>query len=194
MKLEYPISLTEAGHQITQLFGAHANPYPGYLGHMGIDFAAPLGTPDHATHDSKIVEVVQNSTGYGFDVIEEFDEAGFTWQVIHGHHQKNEVTVGQMVKQGDEIGRIGSTGYSTGPHVHIGLRQYKNGQLLNEANGYHGWIDPMPYFKGVNMGQFKTQNYKGELRIVLETATPEEWAALCSVYGVDQTKPVDETV
>lgn len=44
------------------------------------------------------------------------------------------------------------------------------------------------------MSQFKTQNYKGELRIVLQASTPEQWAALCAVYGIDPTKPADENV
>jgi hypothetical protein len=48
--------------------------------------------------------------------------------------------------------------------------------------------------KGRTMPQFKTQNYKGELRIVLQASTPAEWAALCAVYGIDPTQPADETV
>jgi hypothetical protein len=45
-----------------------------------------------------------------------------------------------------------------------------------------------------NMSQFKTQNYKGELRIVLGASTPEQWSALCAVYGVDPAAPIEETV
>jgi len=148
MHLHWPIP-TAPGKEpaISQLFGGHANPYPGYLGHMGVDFPAPMGSPDLACHDSTIIEAKLRTDGYGYDTIEEFEEDGFTWRVLHGHHHVNEDVVGQKVRARDEIAKVGTSGYSTGPHVHLGLQQWKDGVLLNQDNGYHGWIDPLPYFR-----------------------------------------------
>lgn len=77
--------------------------------------------------------------------------------------------------------------------------QYFDSELggpVKIINGFIDWqfsIQLTP--KKVNHKmQFKTQNYKGELRIVLEADDIQTWDALCKVYGIDQSKPVDETV
>ena len=161
MKLLWPVKSPWNPPYISQKFGENPQNYPGWAGHMGIDFPNPDGAADYCTHDGVVVEVQQSDSpnSYGYDVIYQFDEDGITWQVLHGHHQANEVTVGQQVKAGQEIGKVGHTGKiipspgSTGSHVHLGLRQLKNGQIQNYNNGFYGWLDPLPYLlaKGDSM-------------------------------------------
>jgi hypothetical protein len=77
-----------------------------------------------------------------------------------------------------------SDGSPEGTHHHIKENYFLSGQTFNP------WT-LIP--KEQTMSQFKTQNYHGELRIVLAASIPEEWKALCAVYGVDPNK-IDETV
>jgi murein DD-endopeptidase MepM/ murein hydrolase activator NlpD len=84
------------------------------------DFAAPLGTPIHAVQSGTILITHTSgyNGGYGLYVVENFDDGR---QAIYGHMSKVIAVPGQVVKQGDIIGLVGSTGNSTGPHVHIGF-------------------------------------------------------------------------
>jgi murein DD-endopeptidase MepM/ murein hydrolase activator NlpD len=92
--------------------------------HHGVDIAAPLGTPVVASADG-IAKVAVNPGGYGNFV--ELTHAGGI-RTIYGHLSSASVKTGQQVKQGQEIGRCGSTGRSTGPHLHFQIM--KNGQAI----------------------------------------------------------------
>ena len=83
--------------------------------HTGIDFGAPTGTPIYATGNGKVIKVVMKKTGYGRHVILDH---GFSYHTLYAHMSKVEVKVGQEVKRGEIIGRVGSTGTSTAPHLH----------------------------------------------------------------------------
>ena len=88
--------------------------------HHGQDFSAPMGTPVHATGAGKIIYV-----GYdkGFGNFVKMDH-GYGFQTIYGHLSKFNVKTGQNVKRGDVIAYSGSTGYSTGPHLHYEIHLY----------------------------------------------------------------------
>lgn len=84
------------------------------------------------------------------------------------------------------------------PGLHLHLETIlldSNFNPFNLDKDYIGRIDPQIIldYQGDTMGQFKTQNYKGELRIVLQSDDIENWKELCKVYGVDPTK-MDETI
>lgn len=91
-----------------------------------VDIAAPKGTPIYAVKDGTVL-VAKGSGyngGFGLYVVIDFDDGG---QGLFAHMSKVIATPGQVVKQGDLIGLVGSTGRSTGPHVHIEMRGgYKN--------------------------------------------------------------------
>lgn len=126
-------------------------------GHNGDDYAAPKGTPIYASH-SGFITYENDSGGYGGNARIKFDEDGFTWELIFGHMSKFEGG-NRNIKQGELLGYVGSTGFSTAPHLHHGLRQYKSGKILNYNNGFLGWIDPMPYIvKGETMELVKDKN------------------------------------
>lgn len=98
-----------------------------YRAHLGVDFAAPTGRKVVATSDGKIIHKGRKG-GYGKTVIIRHKN-GYKSLYAHLNSYNNRLKVGSWVKQGDFIARVGSTGMSTGPHLHFGL--YKNGRAIN---------------------------------------------------------------
>ncbi len=86
--------------------------------HTGIDIAAPEGAPVFAA-DSGVVRFAGKNGGYGYFIL--IDHGG-TYSTAYGHLSKIDVYVGQKVSRGQLIGRVGSTGFSTGPHLHFEVR------------------------------------------------------------------------
>lgn len=105
---------------ITSGFGWRKSPLgDGNEFHPGIDIASTIGTPVVATADGQIVQSGW-SGGYG-NMVEIDHGNGIT--SIYGHNSQLVVTVGQTVKKGQVISYVGSTGESTGPHVHYEVRE-----------------------------------------------------------------------
>ncbi len=94
--------------------------------HRAIDYAAALGSPVRSVGDGQVVYAGWNSSGYGNMVSIRHNE---TFTTNYAHLSKIYVRVGQHVLQGDTIGAVGSTGYSTGPHLHYEM--VKNGTKIN---------------------------------------------------------------
>jgi murein DD-endopeptidase MepM/ murein hydrolase activator NlpD len=86
--------------------------------HKGIDIAGPVGTPINAAADGTIV-VAGWQSGYG-NLVEIRHGDGTTTR--YGHNSQLSVTVGQTVRQGQQVARMGSTGHSTGSHLHFEIR------------------------------------------------------------------------
>jgi len=93
--------------------------------HAGVDLAAPRGTPIYATADGVVV-AAGPETGYG-NVVRIQHEFGI--ETVYAHQSKIRVKVGQTVSRGVQIGDMGSTGRSTGSHLHYEVRV--NGQPVN---------------------------------------------------------------
>lgn len=106
--------------------------------HDGIDYAAPAGTPVYAASDGKVVvsKMQDNKKGYGNYVVIDHK----THYSLYAHLRSRSVKVGQVVKAGQPIGVVGSTGDSTGPHLHFGICKTF---LVPNKN----WIDPLPKLK-----------------------------------------------
>lgn len=102
-------------------FGWRANPFTGEGAewHAGLDFPAPVGTPVLATADG-VVESVGPTGGYGTAVVV---RNGGDYSTIYGHLRDATVAVGARIQRGDVVGHVGSTGRSTGPHVHYEVRR-----------------------------------------------------------------------
>jgi murein DD-endopeptidase MepM/ murein hydrolase activator NlpD len=94
--------------------------------HRAIDYAAAAGTPIRAVGDGTVVYAGWNSQGYGNFVSIRHNE---TYATNYAHQSKILVKVGQAVKQGEIIGKVGSTGLSTGPHLHYEI--VKHGAKIN---------------------------------------------------------------
>jgi murein DD-endopeptidase MepM/ murein hydrolase activator NlpD len=107
--------------------GMRSNPFGGSSieYHKGQDIAAPIGTPVIATADG-IVTVAGWQRGYGWVV---YIDHGNGLSTRYGHLSRIDVTVGQNLKRGEQLGLVGSTGRSTGPHLHYEVRV--NGQPVS---------------------------------------------------------------
>ena len=117
---------------ITSLFGWRIHPITGNQRfHAGTDLGAPLGTPVLAAYPGS-VEVADYMGGYGLTVVLNHNKS--TQQTLYGHLSEIFVEPGEWVGQGTVIGRVGSTGNSTGPHLHFETRQ-----LTSE-----GWVAADP--------------------------------------------------
>jgi len=95
--------------------------------HTGIDITMPRGTALHATADG-VVSFADRSGGNGNIVV---IEHGHGLSTVYAHNTRNSVKAGQTVKRGEVIAYSGSTGVSTGPHVHYEV--WRNGQSVNPA-------------------------------------------------------------
>lgn len=115
------------GHTgLTSLYGMRVHPITGaYKLHTGIDISAPLGTTFVAAANGIVSKATYN-TAYGNMVI--IDHGGGV-QTLYAHGDEIMVQLGQTVSAGTEVLKVGSTGYSTGPHAHFEIRI--NGQTVN---------------------------------------------------------------
>ncbi|MBI4122406.1 MAG: peptidoglycan DD-metalloendopeptidase family protein [Parcubacteria group bacterium] len=91
--------------------------------HTGIDVGNKTGQPIYAADDGVVVTSGWNNGGYGYYII---IDHGNGIQTLYAHNSKNQVSVGDRVSKGDVIAAIGSTGRSTGPHVHFEVRASGN--------------------------------------------------------------------
>ncbi|MDD3845973.1 MAG: peptidoglycan DD-metalloendopeptidase family protein [Syntrophorhabdaceae bacterium] len=114
--------------QISSRFGTRHHPVTGVRSHhSGLDMRAPRGTPIKATADG-IVSYSGWSGGNGHIIV---IEHGYGFSTAYAHNKENFVKVGQMVKKGQQIAASGSTGMSTGPHLHYEV--WKNGKPVDPA-------------------------------------------------------------
>lgn len=117
-----------AAGKISSGFGMREHPrYGDRRMHTGIDITMPRGTPLHATADG-VVSFADRSGGNGNIVV---IEHGHGLTTVYAHNTRNTVKPGQTVKRGQVIAYSGSTGISTGPHVHYEV--WRNGTSVNPA-------------------------------------------------------------
>ncbi|WP_405389548.1 M23 family metallopeptidase [Streptomyces sp. NBC_01102] len=131
-KLAASYALPTSSYTITTTYGQAGSMWSsGY--HTGLDFAAPTGTPIKAVH-SGTVKSAGWSGSYGYHTVLVLDDGT---EVSYSHQSSMDVTAGQKVSTGDTIGRVGSTGNSTGPHLHL---------EVHTAGG--SAVDPMSWLRG----------------------------------------------
>lgn len=116
---------------ITSYFGTRSDPITGEIStHGGTDIAAPQGTPILAAADGTVIAATWHN-GYGYYVKIKHNN---TYSTLYGHCSELHVSAGQKVKQGQLIAKVGSTGYSTGPHLHYEVIQ--NGVRVDALKFY----------------------------------------------------------
>lgn len=133
---------------VSQMWGVNKNVYAwlDLLGHNGVDYATPVGTPILAPHDGIVREVAFDANGYGYYIKIENSSEGS----ILAHLSRQDVKVGDAVKQHQRVGLSGNSGWSTGPHLHWGYYRFPR----DKSNGFSGTIDPWPY---LNAAEQKVQ-------------------------------------
>jgi murein DD-endopeptidase MepM/ murein hydrolase activator NlpD len=128
--ISIPSRVPVEGAHLTSGFGMREHPISGgRRPHEGVDLAVAVGTPIHATADG-VIGRADWFGGYGLYVSIEHNG---NVETRYGHMSRLNVAAGQEVHKGDIIGFVGTTGHSTGPHVHYEVR----------VNGEP--VDPVPY-------------------------------------------------
>lgn len=123
----------------SKAFGERIHPvYRTKAMHYGVDYPAPKGTPIKAVEDGNvIVSKMQNGGGGAGEYIVIRHENGFSY---YAHQSKRLAEVNAIVKAGDIIGYVGTTGASTGNHLHFGwCTKFTPSNINNSA-----WVDPLP--------------------------------------------------
>ena len=122
--------------------------------HTGMDFSAKSGTPIYATGDGEISAVKKSRRGYGNHVIIDHK---YGYKTLYGHMTKYIVNKGQKIKRGEIIGYVGSTGTSTGPHLHYEV--HKNGEKINPVNFFYNDLTADEYVKILEMSAQNNQSF-----------------------------------
>jgi GH25 family lysozyme M1 (1,4-beta-N-acetylmuramidase) len=196
---------------ITQTYYANLTQYNLGKGHGAVDFGVPLGTEVVSIADgivwfadwawnlpggandwpARLYQIKpapgDTKTGAGIPVIVEYDDV-FT---VNAHLQKTHLNKGQRVRQGEVIGESGSTGSSTGPHLHFAVIP----KPANWGNGYFGHVDPMPYIaqqyrklvagapadtSGASMNGIDVSNWQGGINL---SAVPADFVGVLATDG-----------
>lgn len=136
-------------------FGYRLDPfYRTFTFHAGMDFTADIGTEVYATGDGVVQKSMNDGWGYGNHVI---INHGFGYTTLYGHLSRITVRPGQAVKRGQLIGNVGSSGRSTGPHLHYEVR--RNGNPLNPAFFYHNDLTDEQYRRMLEMSKRETKRF-----------------------------------
>lgn len=150
-----PINHKDLFHTISSNFGWRTHPiYKTQQFHPGMDFAYPQGTPIYASGDGLIETADDMAQGYGNHVV---INHGFGYQTLYGHMSKIAVHANQKVNRGQLIGYVGSTGLSTGPHLHYEV--IKNGEKVNPINYYYNDLSPQEYQLLIDGSKKSTQSF-----------------------------------
>ena len=130
----YPVSQEFGDHLVQTAKGSFYEEL-GLYGHDGIDFALPQGTPVNAVADAEVLHAGPGD--YGITVVLQH-----SWgRSYYGHLSSVAVAKGDKVSAGTILGASGSTGFSTGPHLHFAIKPDEN----DNDNGYFGKVDPGYY-------------------------------------------------
>ena len=145
--------------------------------HPAIDLAGALGSPVFATTSQQTVIFAARRGGYGNAVI---TRDVYGWIHLYGHLKSITAKVGQVLDQGEKLGHLGSTGYSTGPHVHYEVRDGKGGH-----------VNPVGLlFPGRNVGKGLAWNDVGQFaaspQLASRTASGDRVA---SAIALEKTPP-----
>ncbi|MCL2082549.1 MAG: M23 family metallopeptidase [Oscillospiraceae bacterium] len=114
---DYAAVITNWKRFVTSEFGYRIHPITkNRKFHAGIDIGVPIGTPIYAMADGTVLYVKKSTTGYGYHLV---ISHGGKMTTLYAHCSELLVSGGQAVKKGDVVAKVGSTGLSTGPHLHL---------------------------------------------------------------------------
>ncbi|RLA68586.1 MAG: M23 family peptidase [Epsilonproteobacteria bacterium] len=155
-----------------------------YRAHLGIDYAARRGTPIMAAGSGKII-FAGRTRGYG-NLIKIRHSDGYMTLYAHQKSFKRGIKRGKYVKQGQVIGYVGTTGLSTGPHLHFGL--YKHGRAINPAR-----VVRVTTKKLTGKARKSFLKVKKELDLLVEEClvdknTPVKYEQFDPIYYIDSLK------
>jgi len=120
--------------------------------HAGIDFSAAIGTEVYVTGDGVIESAEVSMSGYGKCIVVNH---GFGYKTRYAHLSEFKIKAGQKVKRGELIGLVGSTGKSTGSHLHYEVEM--NGKKIDPIHFFHSDLSPEEYEQVLHLSK---QSYK----------------------------------
>ena len=144
-------------YPITQYFGQTLSDYSEYgmIGHNGVDFGTNIGVDCISPIDGK-ASVGFDPQGYGYYV----KIIGSDRSFIFAHLSAIGVANDETIVVNKVVGKTGNSGNSTGPHCHVGLRPIP----YDDSNGYHGYIDPLPFLNDTPVPQDDLANCQLRVR------------------------------
>ncbi|WP_438944933.1 M23 family metallopeptidase [Sediminibacterium sp.] len=142
-------------NRVASGFGYRIDPiYKDRRLHAGLDFTAPIGTPIYAAADGVIKDAGFNTGGYGNRVV---INHGFGYETLYAHMVRIKARVGTRVKRGEVIGYVGSTGKSTGPHLHYEV--HKNGTQLDPIYYFYNDLTPAQFDRILKLAAASNQSF-----------------------------------
>ena len=128
---------------------SHISQYPSEQ-HMAVDYGAALGAPVVAPIAGKVTRIQRTpETGYGLAVFLKDPKTGLEWTFAHLGNIA--VKIGQVLKPGEQLGTVGSTGTSSGPHLHLEIGTAGAQPFYGKASEA-GAVDPRPFLEGAVIG------------------------------------------
>jgi murein DD-endopeptidase MepM/ murein hydrolase activator NlpD len=122
--------------------------------HAGLDFASPQGTPIYATADGVVTTAGNTGNGYGNHVV---INHGYSYETLYGHMVRIKVRGGQKIRRGEVIGWVGSTGKSTGPHLHYEV--HKNGNPVDPIYFFYNDLTPEQFDRMLKIAATGNQSF-----------------------------------
>jgi murein DD-endopeptidase MepM/ murein hydrolase activator NlpD len=122
--------------------------------HAGLDFAAPQGSPIYATANGVVRLAGNTGNGYGNHVV---IDHGFNYETLYGHMFRIKVKAGQKVRRGEIIGWVGSTGKSTGPHLHYEV--HKSGVKIDPIYFFYNDLTPEQFDRMLKISAAGNQSF-----------------------------------
>ena len=142
-------------NRVSSGFGYRIDPvYKDRRLHPGLDFTAPIGTPIYAAADGVVKDAGFNTGGYGNRVVVNH---GFGYETLYAHMVRIKARVGTRVKRGEVIGYVGSTGKSTGPHLHYEV--HKNGTQLDPIYFFYNDLTPAQFDRILKLAAASNQSF-----------------------------------
>lgn len=150
-----PVAKTQC--KVVSGFGMRFHPLLKYRRlHSGIDMTARQGTPIYATGDGVVRVASRNPKGYGgYGVVTVIDH-GFGFQTLYAHMASVKVRPGQHVKRGEQIGTVGSTGMSSGSHLHYEV--ILNGKKVDPVYYFYNDLTPEEYEEVLELARQENQS------------------------------------
>ncbi len=141
---------------LTSTYGYRNDPFTGKrTAHHGIDLAGPIGLDIHSTGAGTVIRARINRYGYGKEVVVDH---GFGYTSIYAHLDDILVEKGQKLMRGEVVGTLGSTGRSTGPHLHYEIR--KDGRAVNPFYFFYENLSSEEYTLLASRASFPEGSYQ----------------------------------
>lgn len=142
-------------NKLSSGFGYRIDPvYKTVKFHPGLDFSAPQGTPIYATAEGTVQTAGNLGNGYGNHIV---IQHGYSYSTLYGHMSRIKAKRGQKVKRGEVIGYVGSTGKSTGSHLHYEV--FKGRKRLDPIYFFYNDLTPEQYQQILKLAASRNQSF-----------------------------------